>query len=104
MEFRKGDVGYDGFPANECAPCLPFNLARVFDAAGQSDSAAVMYERYLNTPYWDKIAPELDPVRVPAILSRNSGHSHRSAELSRIKRLAWCKFQVRKCWKGCDCP
>jgi tetratricopeptide (TPR) repeat protein len=70
VEFRKGDVGYDGFPANECAPCLPFNLARVFDAAGQVDSAAVMYERYLSTPYWDKIAPDLDPVRVPAIRER----------------------------------
>ena len=30
--------------ASECAPCLPFNLARAFDAAGKLDSAAVMFE------------------------------------------------------------
>ena len=70
-EFRRGDVGYDGRPANECAPCLPFNLARAFDAAGTADSAAMMYERYLATPYWLKPAMyDLDPVRVPAIHER----------------------------------
>ena len=69
-EFLRGDVGYDGQPANECAPCLPFNLARSHDAAGQSDSAIVMFERYLATPYWFKIVPGLDPVRKPAIHER----------------------------------
>ena len=39
-EFRRSDVGYDGAPANECAPCLPFDLARAYDAAGKPDSAA----------------------------------------------------------------
>jgi hypothetical protein len=49
VEFRRGDVGYDGLPASECAPCLPFDLARAFDAAGKLDSAAVMFRRYLST-------------------------------------------------------
>ena len=70
VEFRRGDVGYDGLPANECAPCLPFNLARAFDAAGKPDSAAVMFERYLSTPYWLKTDAEMDPVRLPAIHER----------------------------------
>ena len=70
VEFRRGDVGYDGLPANECAPCLPFNLARAFDAAGKPDSAAVMFERYLSTPYWLKTDAEMDPVRLPAVHER----------------------------------
>jgi len=69
-EFRRGDVGYDGLPADECAPCLPFNLARAFDAAGKSDSAVVMFERYLSTPYWLKTDADMDPVRLPAVHER----------------------------------
>jgi eukaryotic-like serine/threonine-protein kinase len=70
VEFRRGDIGFDGAPATECAPCLPFNLARAYDAAGKADSAAMMFEQYLSTPYWFKPIPELDPVRVPAIRER----------------------------------
>ena len=69
-EFRRGDVGYDGAPADECAPCLPFNLARAYDAAGQPDSAALSFERYLSTPYWRKAEPDMDPIRLPAIRER----------------------------------
>jgi hypothetical protein len=29
-----------------------------------------MFERYLSTPVWFKMDPELDPVRVPAIRER----------------------------------
>ena len=70
VEFRRGDVGYDGKPASECAPCLPLNLARAFDAAGQKDSAVVMYERYLAAPSWFKLNPELDPSSRPAAHER----------------------------------
>ena len=69
-EFRLGDVGYDGAPANECAPCLSFDLGRAYDAAGKADSAAMMFEQYLSTPFWDRGEYELDPVRVPAIRER----------------------------------
>jgi tetratricopeptide (TPR) repeat protein len=69
-EFRQGDVGFDGQPASECGPCLPYNLARAFDAAGERDSAIVMYERYLSTPYWSKLDAPLDPIRVPQIRER----------------------------------
>ena len=60
-EFRKGDVGYDGKPATECAPCAQFNLARAFDAANMTDSTIAAYERFLNTPYWDRLAED-DPI------------------------------------------
>jgi tetratricopeptide (TPR) repeat protein len=70
VEFRRGDIGYDGGPANECAPCAAFNVARAYDAAGVADSAARMFEQYLTTPFWQKMRPDLDPVRVPAIRER----------------------------------
>ncbi|MBW8768747.1 MAG: protein kinase [Gemmatimonadetes bacterium] len=69
-EFRRGDVGFDGAPADECAPCLSFDLARAYDAAGKADSAAMMFERYLATPLAYKADVEMDPMRVPAIRER----------------------------------
>ena len=76
-EFRRGDVLPDG-PANECTICLTINLARSFDAARQSDSAIVMYERYLSTPMFERIdvplfsefADPLDPVFLPGVHRR----------------------------------
>jgi tetratricopeptide (TPR) repeat protein len=70
VEFRRSDVGYDGAPANECAACLPFDLARAYDAAGKPDSAALFFEQYLATPYWDKLSVGMDPIHVPAIRER----------------------------------
>jgi len=66
VEFRRGDVLPDG-PATSCPICLPVNLARAFDAAHQSDSAIVMYEKYITTPYIERLDPPLfaqfaDPV------------------------------------------
>jgi tetratricopeptide (TPR) repeat protein len=55
-EFRRGDVGYDGKPARECGPCADFNLARAFDAANMADSTIAAYERFINTPFWDRLA------------------------------------------------
>jgi hypothetical protein len=69
-EFRHGDVSYDGAPVRECAGCLAFDVGRAFDAARKPDSAAAYFERYLATPYWAKLLPELDPIRVPAIRER----------------------------------
>jgi eukaryotic-like serine/threonine-protein kinase len=69
-EFRRGDAGFDGAPADECAACLPFALARAYDAAGVPDSAAMMFERYLSTPTWFKLDPDMDPMRLPAIHER----------------------------------
>jgi tetratricopeptide (TPR) repeat protein len=69
-EFRRSDVASDGFPANECTPCLSFDLGRVFDAARMQDSAAFYFERYIATPYAFKVELEMDPVRLPAVRER----------------------------------
>jgi tetratricopeptide (TPR) repeat protein len=44
--FRAADVGEDG-ALQGCEECAYFNYARVFDGAGQKDSALTYYERYL---------------------------------------------------------
>mgnify|MGYP003704200275 CR=1 FL=1 len=69
-EFRRSDLTTDGSPASECAACVAYDLGRAFDAAGQRDTAAVMFERYLATPYYQRSRTELDPTRVPAIRER----------------------------------
>jgi tetratricopeptide (TPR) repeat protein len=69
-EFRRADIGFDGAPSIECAPCMSFDLARAYDAARRPDSAAMMFERYLSTPYAFKASPDMDPIRVPAIRER----------------------------------
>jgi eukaryotic-like serine/threonine-protein kinase len=51
-EFRKADVRADG-PTDSCLTCLPANLARVYDASGQTDSAIAQYELVLNTPQFN---------------------------------------------------
>jgi eukaryotic-like serine/threonine-protein kinase len=53
-EFRRGDVLPDG-PAHGCIVCLVVNLARAFDAAHQTDSAIVHYEKFLTTPYFERM-------------------------------------------------
>jgi len=60
-EFRRADIGRDGWPANACLTCLPWDLARAFEAAGQTDSAIVMFERVL-APEWGIL---MDAARVP---------------------------------------
>jgi hypothetical protein len=39
----------------ECEPCREFNLARAFDAANMTDSTIAAYERFINTPYFDRL-------------------------------------------------
>ncbi len=100
-EFRRGDIGYDGKPANECASCLAFNLARAFDAGGQADSAALMFERYLDTPYFPKSELLMDPIRVPAIRER-LGQIHEAkgeAEKAAAHYSAFIDL-----WKNADAP
>ncbi|HET9012918.1 MAG TPA: protein kinase [Gemmatimonadaceae bacterium] len=46
--FRRGDQRNDG-PATSCTGCPVILLARAYDRAGMTDSAIVMFERYLAT-------------------------------------------------------
>ena len=100
-EFRRGDIGYDGKPANECASCLAFNLARAFDAGGQADSAAVMFERYLATPYWLKSDLLMDPIRVPAIRER-LGQIYEAKGDAEKAAVHYREFIAL--WKNADAP
>jgi tetratricopeptide (TPR) repeat protein len=47
--FHASDVGEDGAPEG-CEDCAYFNYARVFDRAGQKDSALTYYQRFLGVP------------------------------------------------------
>ena len=98
-ETRRSDVGPDGAPAHECGPCLPFDLARIFDAAGQRDSAIVFYERYLAMPFWEKPVNALDPVRVPFIHER-LGHLYEAA--GNITKSAEHYRRFTRLWANAD--
>jgi len=98
-EFRKGDVRPDG-PVDECAVCLPYNLARGYDAAKQADSAIVMYERYITTPYMYKVSLEqMDPMLL-------AGVHHRLGELyeqqKKSEKAAEHYRAFIELWKGAD--
>jgi eukaryotic-like serine/threonine-protein kinase len=76
-EFRKADMLPDG-PSTTCMVCLSVNLARAFDAAHQSDSAIANYEKFLSTPYGERIdvplfsafADQVDPVYLAGVRRR----------------------------------
>jgi tetratricopeptide (TPR) repeat protein len=76
-EFRKADMLPDG-PSTSCAVCLPVNLGRAFDAAHQSDSAIANYEKFLSTPYGERLdaplfsqfADQVDPVYLAGVRRR----------------------------------
>jgi tetratricopeptide (TPR) repeat protein/tRNA A-37 threonylcarbamoyl transferase component Bud32 len=48
-DFRKGHLGPDGFPVY-CAACADYNLGRVYDRMGESDSAIAHFGAYLASP------------------------------------------------------
>jgi hypothetical protein len=98
-EFRKGDVAPDG-PVDECSICLPYDLARGYDAAKQADSAIVMYERYVTTPFAFRVTFEqMDPMLL-------AGVHHRLGELyEQQKNPAKAAEHYRAfidLWKGAD--
>jgi tetratricopeptide (TPR) repeat protein len=45
-------------PPWTCAPCRAWVDGRLFDEAGQADSAVVAYERYLEVPYNFRLGPD----------------------------------------------
>ena len=47
-QFRASDIG-------PCVLCALPGLARTYDRAGVADSARVLYERYITTPYFDRL-------------------------------------------------
>lgn len=83
--------------AKECSLCGLAELARAYEAAGQLDSAAVIYERYLTTPALFRVSKdnlELVPVirRLAAVYER-MGNGQKAVEYyDRFIQL----------WKGAD--
>jgi len=98
VEFRQGDVEYDGKPATECAPCLPLELARTFDAAGQTDSAIAAYEQFIDTPYFDRLA-EADPLNL-ALAHERLGALYE--QVANSTRAAAHFRQFAMLWKNAD--
>jgi len=98
-EYRRSDIGYDGAPAEECAACVSFDLARAYDAAAVPDSAILLFERYLATPYWQSYSPELDPYRVPYIRER-LGHLYEAK--GNMEKAAENYRAFIELWKNAD--
>ena len=98
-EFHRGDVGYDGMPANECGACLSLDLARAYDAAGKPDSAVAFFEKYLATPFWAKGDLDMDPVRLPLIRER-LGQLYES--LGKTEKAAEQYRAFIELWKNAD--
>ena len=81
----------------ECALCSLPALARSYDLAGQADSAAAVYERYLRTPWMKRLeldATELGPVslRLGELYQERGGQEAAAAMYRRVATL----------WHGAD--
>jgi tRNA A-37 threonylcarbamoyl transferase component Bud32/tetratricopeptide (TPR) repeat protein len=68
-EFRQGDLRPDG-PVEGCPICIYVALGRAFDQAGMADSAIVMLERYLSTPWWNRFSLQADAMNLAAVYKR----------------------------------
>lgn len=53
--FRASDLGPDGLPVSRCQVCVLPRLARVYDRAGDADSARALWARYVETPALDRL-------------------------------------------------
>ncbi len=58
-EFRAGDRVVDG-PADGCTVCLFFVLGQAYDQAGMIDSAIANLERFVRTPYVNRLSQARD--------------------------------------------
>ena len=97
-EFRASDAEADGTPTL-CAACTQFDLARAFDAAQQSDSAIVAFERYLAVPAGRRWFGPNEPRNRPAAEKR-LGELY-DAKGDRAKAIAHYTMFV-DLWKDAD--
>ena len=68
-EFRQGDLRPDG-PVEGCPICIYVALGRAFDQAGMADSAIVMLEPYLSTPWSNRFSLQADAINLAAVYKR----------------------------------
>ncbi|HTR78370.1 MAG TPA: tetratricopeptide repeat protein, partial [Gemmatimonadaceae bacterium] len=76
-EFRAGDSTVDG-PADDCPICLPIELGLAYDEAGMTDSAIANFERFVTTPYANRL-------RTPGDAAFLAGSYKRLGELYEAK-------------------
>jgi eukaryotic-like serine/threonine-protein kinase len=81
----------------ECTLCSLPALARSYDLAGQADSAAAVYERYLRTPWMKRL--ELDATELGAVCLR-LGELYQ--ERSDQETAAVMYRRVATLWRGAD--
>jgi tetratricopeptide (TPR) repeat protein len=98
LAFRRADLLPDG-PATPCKICLPGALARAFDQAGMTDSAIVMFERYVTTPDAGRMEHLQDPVYLAGTYKR-LGELY-EAKGDRMKAASNYRKFV-DLWKGAD--
>ena len=53
-----------------CPICIYVALGRAFDQAGMADSAIVMLERYLSTPWSNRFSLQADAINLAAVYKR----------------------------------
>jgi DNA-binding SARP family transcriptional activator len=75
--YRSGLTRSDG-PIDECIPCEDVDFGRLFDAAGQPDSALARYERYLASTNASLFTADRDYLP-PVLLRVGDLHSERGA-------------------------
>ena len=68
-EVRLADQLPDG-PVSQCGPCFYAALGRAFDLADMPDSAIVMFERFLSTPFWNRYQLRADPANLAGAYKR----------------------------------
>ena len=95
-EARRGDVLPDG-PVDQCEICLDASLAAVFDRAEMTDSAIVMYERFVESPNSSHLAE--DRFHLAPILARlGELHEARGNRQQAIRHYA----RFVELWKRAD--
>lgn len=88
--FRAADIG-------SCVRCALPDIARVYDLAGQADSAIAVYERFLATPSYSRLNP--DDTQLGSALKR-LGELH-EARGNRAKAMEHYAAFI-ELWKGAD--
>jgi tetratricopeptide (TPR) repeat protein len=91
LMYRKSDTLPDG-ATTECTICPLYNLGSAYDAAGMTDSAIIMFEAYVRTPYFSRLElrgwpdERSHPERLPLVYERlgnlyeQTGDSSRAAD------------------------
>jgi tetratricopeptide (TPR) repeat protein len=102
--YRKSDMLPDG-AAHECSICPLYNLGSAYDAAGMTDSAIIMYDAFVRTPYFSRLElrgwfdERAHPERLPLVYERLGNLYELKGDSS---RAAASYAQFVELWKDAD--